>query len=255
MSQRHRDRRGQRKGLTMNYFMQKTIILVLVLTQVGCQALFERRKFADEMDRDTDGIFVPGRDFYVVEGDSGRAHRSYDEIMDRTPQTEAERRRYKAKVSLRQELSAKEATLSDGEYARYQEYWDELNTTSKKIYYLDLKNDSDRKRYIQALTGQRKQAYKNRTQRYLPNSRRPSSIRRSRNQVSTISLMELSGVKESAIGPGMSMDTVVGKWGGPERIDVAGRTGEGNERWTYYRHGRVRQIYFENGRVSGWDFQ
>jgi hypothetical protein len=68
-------------------------------------------------------------------------------------------------------------------------------------------------------------------------------------------------IEQQDIVPGMSPQEVVSAWGRPREIQVAGegRSG-GNERWLYYsgnslRYGinQARVIYFENGRVAGWE--
>ena len=42
-------------------------------------------------------------------------------------------------------------------------------------------------------------------------------------------------------------------WGRPDRMDVAGDPKFQNERWAYQRDGVTNYIYFENGRVEGWN--
>lgn len=59
---------------------------------------------------------------------------------------------------------------------------------------------------------------------------------------------------------GMSRSQVRGSWGEPSRIQVAGNTESGNERWIYSENvsnhlqgGMTRIIYFEQGQVVGWE--
>lgn len=61
---------------------------------------------------------------------------------------------------------------------------------------------------------------------------------------------------------GMSPDEVRSLWGEPREIEHAGLAHSGNERWTYYEGlssrwslSPARIIYFEGGRVSGWEVQ
>jgi hypothetical protein len=50
----------------------------------------------------------------------------------------------------------------------------------------------------------------------------------------------------------MSKDDVSSSWGKPMRRDVAGNPSQGNERWSYYRNGVLKYIYFAGGKVEGW---
>ena len=69
----------------------KLILLALgCMTFTSCAGLLQNRTFIDEMDRESDGLFVAGRDFDAVPGDSGSAYRSNDEIRMRTPASESE---------------------------------------------------------------------------------------------------------------------------------------------------------------------
>ena len=67
-------------------------------------------------------------------------------------------------------------------------------------------------------------------------------------------------IQNQDIVPGMSQQDVVSAWGHPRDIEVAGDGTHGNERWVYYsgnsnHYGvsKTRVIYFENGRVAGWE--
>ncbi len=67
-------------------------------------------------------------------------------------------------------------------------------------------------------------------------------------------------IENRDIVPGMSPQDVISAWGRPRDIEVAGDGTHGNERWVYYsgnslRYGisQPRVIYFENGRVAGWE--
>ena len=61
--------------------------LMMVLQLTGC-AFMENRTFITEMEQESDGVFVAGRDFRTVPGDTGKAYRSREDIMMRTPPTE-----------------------------------------------------------------------------------------------------------------------------------------------------------------------
>ena len=80
--------------------MSKIIIVMTLLFITGCSELItsmSNRSFVEEMDRKTDGIWVPGNDFPVVSGDKGKRFRDWDDIYQRTPAT------YKSKQERMQE--------------------------------------------------------------------------------------------------------------------------------------------------------
>jgi hypothetical protein len=59
---------------------------------------------------------------------------------------------------------------------------------------------------------------------------------------------------------GMSMPRVRSLWGNPQDVETAGDPSQGNQRWIYSegiksRYGLAsnRVIYFEDGRVAGWE--
>ncbi len=59
---------------------------------------------------------------------------------------------------------------------------------------------------------------------------------------------------------GMEMPQVLELWGKPTDVKAAGEPSDGNQRWVYsegvaglYGLGTNRVIYFEQGRVAGWE--
>lgn len=70
---------------------------------------------------------------------------------------------------------------------------------------------------------------------------------------------ELIAAKDIALG--MPLDLVKRSWGTPDSIEVAGNAMYGNQRWRYKRytptsdgyHLQSRIIYFESGKVAGWE--
>jgi hypothetical protein len=72
---------------------------------------------------------------------------------------------------------------------------------------------------------------------------------------------ELSAIEANDVMLGMTKQAVRESWGEPELVEVAGNPIYGNERWKYmqeisssegYRT-EARIIYFEGGRVAGWE--
>lgn len=68
-------------------------------------------------------------------------------------------------------------------------------------------------------------------------------------------------IESGDIGKSMSKNAVRQSWGDPDFIDVAGDPMYGNERWRYNKlvstedgyKSETRIIYFESGRVIGWE--
>lgn len=73
--------------------------------------------------------------------------------------------------------------------------------------------------------------------------------------------MTMQLIEANDVGRGMSPNAVKQSWGEPDFIETAGNPIYGNERWIYnklvstqdgYRQEK-RIIYFESGRVAGWE--
>lgn len=68
-------------------------------------------------------------------------------------------------------------------------------------------------------------------------------------------------VEDSDIGKGMSKDAVKSSWGEPDSVEISGSQLSGNERWTYLHtiatpegfQIEKRIVYFQAGRVAGWE--
>lgn len=210
---------------------QKLLIIIFCLSLMSCTHLFEGRSFITEMDRETDSFLVPGRDFRTISGDSGRAYRSAEEIMERTPANYRSKEDYEYQRSLMNELEWRENQLSETEMTRYRQLGAYLPSESEKIYYLSLSR-YERESYIQSKSLQ--------TER---NARAPASVKNH-------SLFNT--VETTSIALGMNKDRVLGVFGHPNRVDVAGNPAHENERWAFVENGRVRYVYFEAGVVQGW---
>lgn len=70
-------------------------------------------------------------------------------------------------------------------------------------------------------------------------------------------------IEKNDVAMGMSQKAVMESWGDPDLVEVAGDPVYGNERWRYSRYisstdgyqKQNRVIYFEAGRVVGWETQ
>jgi hypothetical protein len=82
-----------------------------------------------------------------------------------------------------------------------------------------------------------------------------------RSQLSKIEFQELIQAQDIAIG--MPQSLVAQSWGEPQSIEVSGQPEFRNERWRYFRYistqdgfrPEKRTVYFEGGRVVGWDVE
>lgn len=226
--------------------MKKTLVWILVLiTSTSC-GLFEHRDFESEMNFDqfNGPMFEPGRDFDTVSGDTGRSYYSDPQVIKRRiPATEYERESNSYQQSLQRELYYLENSLSDAEYSDYLKVRESFSNNSERIYYLGL-SPANRVDYLAAKGLNLGQSYSSSTP-----SRRPAAVARPAMPSYESSFYEAS---DKGITLGMSKEEVANILGTPERLEVAGNPAYENERWTYTRHGVIRQIYFENGSVGGW---
>ena len=220
----------------------KLIFLSLLFLISSCAELGSPRSFVDEMDRESDGFWVAGRDFPVVGGDSGSTYRSREEIKLRTPMNERQRDRYMNREVIKRQLAEREENMGDSERARYMKDSEYLSSTSERIYYLSLQ-PSERAEYIR--TKQPVQVVQNDQANYFSDS---SSM------VSSSSLRAPASLAGD-VSIGMNKEEVKRLWGKPMRVDIAGDPRNQNERWVYYEGGRMKQLYFEAGRVAGWTLE
>lgn len=214
----------------------KLLLILLMFSLTGCASLFQERTFIKEMDRQTEGAFIPHEDFQVVSGDERSGYRSREEIAARTPDGFREN---SFNDNLERELSVKEKLLTMEQYTEYSELKPDLETTSEKIYYLSLSVD-ERDEY---LSSRQLGKYARRIV--------PSKVRRGYRAPAS-SPISNSFRNSRDISQGMEKDDVRSSWGRPSRVEVAGDPSNQNERWTFYENGKVKQVFFEGGVVQGW---
>jgi hypothetical protein len=190
-------------------------MFTMLLPLWGCADLFVERTFTREMDNDPDGLWVADQDFPVVPGDTGKAYRNRRDVLSRTPAT------------LEAELDQKLQKLTEQEYAEFMNNTRYMETTSEKIYYLDLPSV--------------------RRSEYISDKKESSAAQR-------LGILEIrdSRRENQDISVGMNKQEVVELWGRPSKIDIAGNPRLQNERWTFMGNGAARYVYFESGSVQGW---
>jgi hypothetical protein len=215
-----------------------TCAFLLVLT--GCAGMgMPNRTYIDQMDHETDGFFVAGQDFPVVSGDQSVEGRSRAEIGMRTPASARSKKAVTRYKSVREELVAKLNNLTEHELNDYNRAGEFLPTDSDKIYYLNLPKH-ERLEYLMS-RGYSPEISK----KYLQD----------KSEGKGMSFFESRAVKVNDISMGMSKNNIISSWGQPNRVDVAGNPVNQNERWSYYESGKVRQVFFESGRVEGWSIE
>ncbi len=232
--------------------MKKNLIFIvgLCLFFSSCAEFVGHRSFVDEMERESDGFFVPDSQFEIITGDKGKGYRSRAEIMRRTPISGekgpyggSERNNIFASHYLAQELEYKEGLLTLGEYEVYREHLDIFPSISEKIYYLNLPEE-ERREYLDVLK-----------RKFM----RTAAGRSLASTPATLSLREQiwEGERQRGLTPlelkvGMDKSQIIDEWGKPIKVDIAGNPQFENEKWVFYGPEGTSYIYFEGGKVQGW---
>lgn len=205
-------------------------VLITTSAMVGCgsYSIFGERQFVREMEQEqSDGMFVPGNDFQVVGGDTGKRYRAPADIMARTPMEKMASYKHQLDQVVSNEVQDLEDQLSEEDMQLYLQFCSIDPSMSEKAYFLRLADSFEKQRYV-----------------------RSKGIKLKANGGQTKDL-ELA-VKKNDIVLGMTKEQVERSWGRPNRIDVAGNPRYENERWAFYEDGTPRFIYFESGVVHGW---
>lgn len=211
--------------------MQNTVFKVILFISIigissSCSLMLPNRSFTDEMEREN--LYSPGKDFPVVSGDTGDMRISKEDLRSRTPASARSMRLSNEKASIEKELVQKEELLDEVERERYRVDQKFLQTNSDKLYYLSL-NQIERSSYIST---------KKEDLKY--------DMERGKNMIQNRS------IHSGELFLGMEKDEVVGMWGKPVRVEIAGNPINQNERWSFKEDGNIRQVYFEGGKVQGW---
>lgn len=203
-------------------------LLTLMLTTVSCSQFMTHRDYLSEMESDDSSFFNPRKDFAVVAGDTGRDWETKSERKQRTPASVSDTQDSSSRKYLNQELRYLEGKQSEDAMEFYEKHKARLATTSERIYFLKL-SQYDRKDYLasRGFLKEEKQALK-------PHE-------------------EMFALRQSNVITGMSKSDVMNNWGRPARVEVAGNPSFENERWIYNVNGASKYIYFESGRVQGWE--
>lgn len=205
------------------------VSLLSIVMLSSCTGLPTGRSYLSEMEHDDSTFFNPERDFPIVAGDTGESWLSDDERKLRTPASEDDLFRDRTNMSLREELRSLESSQSEESLELYSQYKDKMRSTSERIYFLKLP-PRERRDYL-ITRGFLTEPVR---ERFTPHER-------------------LFAVRKNDILMGMTKVDVMESWGKPLRVEVAGNPRNENERWLYRMNGAQKFIYFESGKVEGWE--
>lgn len=208
---------------------RRLIFTFLFILPVGCTQFQTGRTYLTEMEHDDSSFFTPREDFPVVAGDNGRWWTNEEERRARTPASEVDRYESRYNRSLHNELRQLEGLQSSESLEFYNQYKNQLGSTSEKIYFLELP-PYERKEYLK-------------TKGIISEQRSPASTFHER----------MFAVRKNDILLGMNKNDVLESLGKPMRVEVAGNPRNENERWLYLMNGASKYIYFESGEVQGWE--
>lgn len=206
----------------------KNLFLMLALIKsTGCSQFASQRSFLTEMESEDSHFFNPHQDFPVVAGDNGNFGITDVERAERTPASVEDVQNRQSTISLEKELDQLESKQPESALNFYNKYRHKLTSTSERIYFLNLPHN-ERREYLES-RGMVEQA--------------PLYTEREK----------FFATKQSDILLGMSKEDVTTSWGSPTRVEVAGNPSYENERWVYKQNGASKYIYFESGKVEGWE--
>ena len=196
-----------------------------------CSLLKEEREFIKNVSHSRTSIFSPRHDFPIVSGDTPPPRHSKKSLRRHYPISKKEVKQNNIEKSLEKELAKKESKLIGQEYTRYIEIKPYLENISEKIYYLNLKK-SEKEIFL-----------------------KDRGIRRFKNSSKVNGFASLNSYhkNEQAISVGMSKSDVKYRWGNPISIQIAGNPRLQNELWTFFGETKQYKVYFENGKVEGWE--
>ena len=214
--------------------MRALLLFLFIGQMVGCAELMQGTSYWDVMNQ-PEPFFVPQKDFPLTAGDSGKVAFGDSEVKARTPETPKQQERYAYEQSLQRELFNNEQQLDEGERRFYNKYRQHLPTVSDRIYFLGLDPNS-RREYLKDLGV---------IEHQVAHSRGRS--------IASVAFGDMSLEKPLTVG--MTKNEVSVTWGQPAIVEFAGNPSFQNERWSFSRNGRTNYIYFESGRVSGWDLE
>lgn len=207
---------------------KRFFILFTFLIQTGCAELYTGRSYLSEMSHDDSTFFSPKEDFPVVAGDTGRDWMSESERRHRTPASEEDLSKDRATRALKSELRTLEGLQSEESLKFYEAHLKSLPTTSDRIYFLKLP-PQERRDYLMSR----------------------GAIQETKSFITPYERMHAGRTNDVFLG--MNKQDVMASLGKPMRVEIAGNPRNENERWLYRLNGGQKYIYFESGKVEGWE--
>ena len=212
--------------------MQKNIIIFTISTMVLCSCGSLQRSdrsgySANTNDYDTD---FARENFERSNMANDEAARDLGYATNRSL-TDGERRTLEERL----ELSRAEKTLSSKkEKEQYYKYKPLMRSDRERIKFIEIESLEGRDRWLAA-------------HGLLEAEKFSSDIQ--------------NAIESEDIVVGMTAGAVKKSWGDPAMVEVAGNPLYGNERWKYSKHvsspdgyqAETKIIYFEGGRVAGWE--
>jgi hypothetical protein len=211
----------------MSQQILSTFLIALFLT--GCAEFSTGRSYLTEMEQDDAHFFSPREDFPVMAGDSGQDWISESERKRRTPASHDDLLEDRTSQALKSELRQLEGLQSEESLELYNQHKHLLAGTSGKIYFLKLP-PQDRKDYLSS-----------------------KGILSEKRLASETPFDRLTSRRNNDVYLGMNKNEVLASMGKPVKVEVAGNPRNENERWLYRFNSRSKFIYFESGRVEGWE--
>ena len=214
----------------------KWILLLFLSVGLSACSLLQRHTDSGYYDETGAGSSsTTAQDFYS-EKSQHETNLVKEELGYRPTQALSETERYN--LNKRLHLKRLEARLeSNREKKQYYGYKPSFNNDSERIYFLQLPTPEARERWV----------------------RRRGIVTSKKTQAPQVT----KAIEESDILVGMDKDSVRESWGDPDVVEVSGNPLYGNERWKYAKmvsssngyNKEMRVIYFESGRVAGWERQ
>lgn len=200
------------------------IVMIILFSLCSCSQIAPHRTYQKEMEHEETSWLKPRENFPVVGGDRlvfmGHSRRA---ILDRTPSSHISKAEG-LKEHLRIELRSLESRLNDDDKFFYERYQSHLGSISERIYFLRLSSRADQEAYLQ-----------------------------SKGQLSSNVLSQTVETERGwDLASGMPKDQVMGLFGRPSSVEVAGFSKSRVERWTYRTTNGIKYIYFSNDKVEGW---
>lgn len=206
--------------------------LVLIFSLSGCSSLLRRSEESGFADRDRYSSYgLEQREVRASESSQSAQDLGFDDTQSLNPQ---QRYALKKRLELREAERALAGRREREQYYRYKAF---LRSDQERVDLLNLPTFEARQRWLDS---------------------RGYSSENFGKTAQTQALIEANDITV-----GMSKDAVKESWGEPEVVEVAGSPIYGNERWKYQEYvsspegylSETRLVYFEGGRVVGWEKQ